>query len=100
MVAERAGSSVRGGREYPLQSKKRNAILARMHVIVVVVAVIVSIFIAAVLSSDDKFETSANDRGDRTKSVEYIGKGMHAKRDGKIRKHLRPFPMILGDLQR
>lgn len=67
--------------------------------VVVVVVVIVSIFIGAVLSSNDKLETSANDRGDRTKSVEYIGKGIHAKRDGKIRKYLRPFPVILSDLQ-
>jgi len=43
-------------------------------VIVVVVTVIVSMFIVAVLSSDDKLETFANDCGDRTKNIEYIGK--------------------------
>jgi len=43
-------------------------------VLVVVITVIVSMFIVAVLSSDDKLETFANDCGHRTKNIEYIGK--------------------------
>ena len=70
-------------REYPSWKSRKLFFCARVYWYeildcrcVVVVAVIVSIFIVAVLSSNNKLETSANDRGDRTKNIEYIGRNV------------------------